>query len=308
MKIIYGLNKIKKFNKAVVALGVFDGVHLGHRRILKETVRRACRIKGVSVALTFYPHPRKEQSLYSLKHRLNLIAELGIDACIVIKFNRSFSGISAVNFIKDILVAKIGAKFIYVGKNFKFGKFRIGDYKLLDKLSGLYNYKLKAFNMIRFNRRPISSTYIRRLITEGKLNIARKLLQRPVAVFGTVIRGISLAKKLGFPTANIDPHHEILPPSGVYLVKVIFKNKIFYGACNIGKKPTLLTVPEELGAGPQKQIEVYIFDFNKNIYGLDLEVQFIRKLRNEKKFSSLELLAIQIKKDIHQAQKMVSRL
>lgn len=308
MKIIYGLSNINKFNKAVVALGVFDGVHLGHRRILKEAVRTARRIKGVSVALTFHPHPRKEQSLYSLKHRLNLIAELGIDACIVIKFSRSFSGISAGNFIKNILVAKIGAKFIYVGKNFKFGKFRAGDYKLLDKFSGLYNYKLKAFNIIRSNQEPVSSTYIRRLITEGKLNTARKLLQRPVAVFGTVIRGISLAKKLGFPTANINPHHEILPPSGVYLAEVIFKNKIFNGVCNVGKKPTLLTGPEELGAGPQKQIEVYIFNFNKNIYGLDLEVRFIRKLRNEKKFSSLKLLAIQIKKDIHRAKKMVSRL
>jgi len=303
MKIIYGISEIKKFKKPVVALGVFDGVHLGHRRILRETVKKARQINGTAVAVTFYPHPRKEQSLYALGHRLRLISELGIDACIVIKFSRSFSNISAVKFIKNILAAKIGAKFIYIGKNFRFGKSAFGNYRLLHKFSATYDYKIKAFNIIRVSHRLVSSTYIRKLITHGKLDTARKLLQKPVSVFGTVIKGISLARKLGFPTANIDPHHEILPPSGVYLVKVIFRKKNFRGVCNIGRKPTLLTKPEEIGAGPQKHIEVFIFNFHKNIYGKDLEVQFIRKLRNEKKFPSLERLAKQIKKDISQAKK-----
>ncbi len=305
MKIIYGINNIKRLKRPVVALGVFDGVHKGHRFIIKEAVKKAHQIKGTSVVLTFHPHPQKEQSLYSLAHRLRLIEELGIDVCIVIKFNPAFAKISAADFVKNILIAKIGANFIYVGKNFRFGEAAIGDYRLLGELSGIYNFKFKALDILKINRRVISSTYIRNLIKYGKLAAAEKLLQRPVAVFGTVIKGISLARKLGFPTANIDPHHEILPPSGVYAIKILFKNKPFYGVCNIGIKPTLLTKSDELGAGPQKQIEVFIFDFNKNIYGSDLEVQFIRKIRDEIKFPSLSLLAGQIKKDVDFSKKIL---
>lgn len=305
MEIIYGINNIKRFRNPVVALGVFDGVHKGHRFIIKAAVKKARQIKGTSVVLTFHPHPQNEQSLYSLAHRLRLIEELGVDVCIVIKFNSIFSEISAVDFIKNILAAQIGANYIYVGKNFRFGKSAIGDYRLLGKLSGIYNFKFKALDILKINRRIISSTSIRNLIKQGQLDAARKLLQRPVSVFGTVIKGISLARKLGFPTANIDPHHEILPPSGVYAVKVIFKSKLFCGVCNIGIKPTLLSKPDELGSGSQKQIEVFIFDFNKNIYGSDLEVQFIRKIRDEKKFPSLSLLAEQIKKDVDSAKRIL---
>lgn len=306
MKIIYGLKKIKKFKKPVVALGVFDGVHRGHRHILKETAKKAQAIKGTSVVVSFYPHPQKERSLYSLEHRLKLIGELGIDACVIIKFNAKFQAMPAVDFMKNILIARLGARYIYVGKNFRFGKSAEGDLALLDKLSSVYNYKLRAFDVIKINHRTISSTYIRKLISEGKLKLAQKLLSRPVTVLGTVIKGLSLARQLGFPTANIDPHHEILPPSGVYIVKVILNKRIFDGVCNIGKKPTLLTKPDELGSGPQKQIEVYIFDFNKDIYGNDLEIRFIRKLRDEKKFASLGHLAAQIKKDIKRSRNILS--
>lgn len=308
MKIIYGINNIERFKKPVVALGVFDGVHKGHRFIIKQAVKKARQIKGTSVVLTFHPHPQKEQSLYSLAHRLRLIEELGVDVCIVVKFNPAFSKISAKDFIKDILIAKIGANFIYIGKNFRFGKSAIGDYRLLNKLTGVYNFKLKVFDIIKANHLIISSTYIRRLIKQGNLTAAEKLLQRPVAVFGTVIKGISLARKLGFPTANIDPHHEVLPPSGVYVVKVILDNRVLHGVCNIGIKPTLLAKPDELGDGPQKHIEVYILDFNRNIYGKDLEIQFIRKIRDEKKFASISLLARQIKKDIGFSRKIIPSL
>ncbi len=307
MKIIYGVNNVKRFKKPVVALGVFDGVHKGHRFIIKEAVKKARQINGTSVILTFHPHPQKEQSLYSLAHRLRLIEKLGINVCIVIKFNSAFSKISAADFIKNIVIAKIGANFIYVGKNFKFGKSAFGDYRLLNKLAGPYNFKLKVFDIIKTNHLVISSTYIRKLIKQGNLSAAEKLLQRPVAVFGTVIKGISLAKKLGFPTANIDPHHEVIPPSGVYVVRIVLENRIFYGVCNIGIKPTLLTKPDELGGGPQKHVEVYIFDFNRNIYGKDLEIQFIRKIRDEVKFASIILLARQIQKDIDSSRKIVPK-
>lgn len=304
MKIVYGVNNIKKSKRPVVALGVFDGVHKGHRYILEQTIKKARDIKGTSVVVTFDPHPRREQSLYSLVHRLRLINELGIDICIVIKFTPVFSRIMAVDFVKRILIGKIGAKFIFVGKNFKFGKSASGDYSLLKRLSEECDFEAKEFDMIKTGHKIISSTSIRRLIKEGNLDAARKLLQRPVSVFGTVTKGIRLAQKLGNPTANIDPHHEIIPPSGVYAVKVIFNKKVFDGVCNIGERPTILTKSDELGPGIQKQIEVYIFDFNRNIYGKDLEIQFIRKIRDEKKFTSIGSLAEQIKKDINSAKKI----
>ena len=307
MKIIFGLEKIKKFKKPVVALGVFDGVHRGHRFILRQTIKKAREIGGTSIAVTFYPHPQAQKSLYSLEHRLSLIAEIGIDVCIVIKFDRAFSRIPAAEFIEKILVGKLGASVIYVGKNFRFGRSAEGDCRLLKKNAKVFGYAFRSFDVIRTKRYPVSSTYIRKLITQGDLTAAEKLLSRPVAVFGTVIKGISLARKLGFPTANIDPHHEILPPSGVYAVRVILDSDIFNGVCNIGTKPTLITKPDELGSAPQKHIEVYIFDFNKNIYGKDMEIQFVKRIRNELKFPSLELLAEQIKKDIVVAGKSLSR-
>lgn len=298
MKVIYGINKITKFKKPVVALGVFDGVHRGHRQILKAVVDRARGIRGTGIVVTFWPHPQKEGSIYSLEHRLRLIAAVGIDICIVIKFNRRFSRIPAENFIRNILANKIGARYIYVGRNFRFGQEARGDFRLLEKLSRIYNFKAKAFDIIKINSLPISSTYIRKLITNGKLAAAEKLLSRPVSVLGTVIRGDSLASRLGFPTANIDPHHEILPPSGIYVILAIFNQKKFKGVCYIGTKPTFKTQSAKRKAHSAKHVEVHIFNFKKNIYGEYLEIQFVKKIRNDKKFSSQESLACQIKKDI----------
>lgn len=303
MRIFYGLEKFPKLKNAVVALGVFDGVHIGHRYILRSAVNKARAIKTKSVVVTFFPHPQKDQSLYSLAHRLKLILSLGVDLCLVIKFTPKFSRISAESFVKDILVDKIGAKYIFVGKNFRFGRAAQGDWKLLNNLSQLCGYKLNAFRVVRAFKKPISSTCIRKLILQGKLAQAQKLLNSPVTVLGTVIKGISLARKLGFPTANINPHHEILPPSGVYAVKVIRGLKIYQGICNIGNKPTLSAA---LRKKIDKHVEVYIFDFRKNIYGQDLEIQFVSKIREEKKFPSLLDLKSQIKKDILKAQKILS--
>lgn len=282
-----------------MALGVFDGVHRGHRNILEAAVRKARSVKGTSLVLTFWPHPQKEGSLYSLEHRLRLIEGLGIDVCIVVNFSRSFAKISAVDFIKDILIKKIQAHYIFVGKNFRFGKAAKGDFQTLHRLSGIYNFKVKAFKIINSGGRPISSTYIRQLIKRGDLIAAQKLLSRPVSVLGTVIKGDSLGRKLGFPTANINPHHEVTPPQGVYAVQVIFHGRKFQGICYIGTRPTLQRQKA-------KRIEVYIFNFTKSIYCEYLEIQFIKKVRSDRKFSSLKYLIEQIKEDSTLVQGMFS--
>lgn len=299
MKIIYGIKDIRKFRNAAVALGVFDGVHRAHRQILSACARKARAINGTSVVVTFWPHPQKKPTLYSLEHRLKLIAQLGIDVCVVVRFNKSFAALTAVDFIHKVLIEKINARYIFVGRNFRFGKFAAGNCKTLKIYAQQCNYRLKVFDVIRSWGKAVSSTSIRKLITCGKLHLAQALLSRPVNILGTVIKGTSLATKLGFPTANINPHHEVLPPHGIYAVKVILGNKKYNGACYIGHKPTFVQQRE-------KNIEVHIFDFRGDIYGKELEVQFMQKIRNEKSFKSIASLAVQIQKDILAAKKILA--
>ncbi len=300
MQIINGINNIKKFNKPVVALGVFDGVHRGHRQILNCAVKQARKIKGTSVALTFWPHPQKEGSLYSLEHRLRLIAELGIDVCIVVNFNCSFAKISANDFIAKILVKKIGVSFVCVGKNFRFGRFALGDYRKLAAGAKKYDFRLKALNVVRSGGEPVSSTVIRKLIKKGRIKEAQGLLGRPVSVLGSVIRGSSLGRVLEVPTANIDPHHEVIPPPGIYAVQVFLSGRRRYGgACYIGTRPTIYAKNKAI------HIEVHIFGFHKDIYGKFLEIQFVKLIRPDKKFPSLEGLAVQMEKDILSCRKIL---
>lgn len=298
MKIIAGFKQLGKLKNPVVALGVFDGVHLGHRKILDAAVAKARSIGGICIVLTFWPHPQKEGSLYSLEHRLRLIGRLGVDICIVVSFNKRFAGMPAADFIKNILFKKINARYIYVGRNFRFGKGAQGNLKTLERLSKDYNFELKAFEVARINRLPISSTLIRSLIKKGKLSEAGKLLGRPVSILGTVIEGSSLASRWGFPTANINLHHEVIPPAGIYAARVIYGRKKFNGVCYIGTRPTLGPLPVH--------IEVHIFNFNRNIYGKYLEIQFVKKIRKEKKFASSGLLIRQIKKDVSRAKKLLT--
>jgi len=299
MKVIYGLREVKKFKKPVVALGVFDGVHCGHIGILKAAVRHARSVVGTSIALTFDPHPQKEESLTSLGHRLRLIAKQGICVCIVINFNKRFQKISAADFIKDILVKKLASYSVYVGKNFRFGRNAEGSVQTLRRFSRIYNFGLKVFRVVRIDHQPISSTYIRRLIKKGRLTAAGKLLCRPVTVLGSVMKGVHLGSRLGFPTANIDPHHEVIPPEGVYAVRIVLDGRKFYGVCNIGKRPTFMRKGKV-------HIEVNIFNFHKNIYAKFIEIEFVRKIRNEKKFSSAAVLIDRIRKDIAFAKTLFS--
>jgi riboflavin kinase/FMN adenylyltransferase len=308
MKIIYGIKHIKKFTRPVVALGVFDGVHRGHQKILKAAVAKARQIKGKSIVLSFWPHPQKEDSLYSLAHRLKLIAGLGIEVCIVIKFSLRFAQVSAEDFVKNILCRKLHAGYIYIGKNFRFGQGASGDAKTLKAMAGPCCFKLRLFDVVKENKKNINSSFIRTLIRKGDLALAEKLLGRAVSVLGTVTKGISLAAKLGFPTANINPHHEVLPPRGIYAVKIIFAGRAHYGVCYIGKKPTFRACQPRYKRHGKINIEVHIFDFKKNLYGKDLEVSFYQKLREERRFVSPAALSAQVQKDVVAAKKIFSLL
>jgi riboflavin kinase/FMN adenylyltransferase len=291
---------VRKFKRPVVALGVFDGVHRGHRKVLEAAVKKARAVKGKSIALTFWPHPHGQESIFSLRHRLLLLEELAIDAAVVVRFSPAFSRIPAEDFVRNTLVKKLAARYIYVGDNFRFGKDSSGDLALLRRLSGPYGFRLRAFRTVSYRGRPVSSTLIRGLIRRGELKMAARLLRHPVSVLGSVKRGTALGRLIGFPTANIDPHHEVIPPSGIYAVRVALGEKRLKGACYIGTKPTLRKATGHRAQATGREgvsIEVHIINFRGNIYGKYLEIQFVKKIRPDRRFASLALLSRQIRKD-----------
>ncbi len=299
-----------KTKNSVVAIGVFDGVHIGHRAVIKTVVREAKAAGLRSIVVTFDPHPLKVlnpkhfvPSLISLKHRIDLIKRIGIDKVLVIKFNKRMANLSPEKFIRDAVIRDLSAKEIIVGEDFCFGKGARSGVKKLADITKKYFIKLKVVRPVKKKGLVISSTIIRRLIREGDIARASQLLGRPFSILGTVIGGAKLARTLGYPTANINPHHEAIPPSGVYAVKVVFKKNIYNGVLNIGIKPTFYNY----GHDKEPTIEVHIFNFKERIYGRDIEIIFIRKLRGEKKFKKIDSLIRQIEKDEIRARKVLGR-
>jgi riboflavin kinase/FMN adenylyltransferase len=306
MKVLYGLKQAKKYKKPVVAIGVFDGVHRGHRIILTQAVRTAKEVGGRSMVLTFWPHPQGQSSLYSLKHRLKIFAALGIDVCVVLRFTKGLFRLSGEDFVRRVLSRKLNACYIYVGNNFRFGRNAAGNTGLLKRLARIYGYKLKVFKVVRLKDQAISSSNIRRLISNGDLCRAQRLLGNRVSILGEVVKGSSLGRKLGFPTANIRPQHEVIPPNGIYAVEIISGNKKFKGVCYIGTRPTFSKDYDRSNDG-KSHIEVHILGFKRSIYGRELEIRFLQKIRQERKFSSREELTKNIKKDIRSAKSAFSR-
>ncbi|MBI3602269.1 MAG: bifunctional riboflavin kinase/FAD synthetase [Candidatus Omnitrophica bacterium] len=319
MKVIYGLGPINprqksagltplvppgrdvavvKFKKTAAAIGIFDGVHRGHQLLIKSMVARARKLKARAMVITFFPHPAHVLRpdvflpyLMSLEHRLRLFEALGVDVVLVIRFNKRFAKIDPHYFIEKILVGQLGVKSIFVGQDFRFGKDRSGDIRLFKRLSQTLGYRMHAVKALKQGGQVISSSRLRRLIPQGKLKQAKALLGRPVSVLGRVVRGASRGKSLGYPTANVHYTCNVLPPCGVYAVRVVWKKKPFYGMANLGRRPSF----KEKGA--KVHLEVHIFDFNRTLYGQEILVEFLRKIRDEKSFVSKEDLIRQIQKD-----------
>ncbi len=306
MKVIYGNSLTKvRLNRPCLAIGVFDGVHVGHQHIIRTMRRRARRSGRQAVVMTFYPHPltvvcprQSPPLIVSLAHRLQLIAYLGVDVCLVMRFTKSFSRLTAERFIEHVM-RRLNPHSIYVGYDFRFGRERRGDISMLKQRLEAAGITVNSMSPVRKGRAVISSSKIRRLIAEGKLGQAGSLLGRPPSIWGRVERGERRGTRLGFPTANLVPTEEILPPFGVYCVSVIWKKSKLWGIANVGSRPSF----SRRGARPV--VEVHIFDLQDSLYQQWIEVLFYKKIREERVFQNENSLIRQIERDIRKVKRCV---
>jgi riboflavin kinase/FMN adenylyltransferase len=299
----------KPYKNAVITIGNFDGVHIGHQVLFHKVMEKAGILKGTSIVMTFEPHPMRilkpngHLPLITLyEQKIELIERSGIDVIICVPFTREFAAISAKAFVGDILVKRIGMKAIVVGKDYTFGKNREGNLELLKTFAKDFDFEVIVADWIQTsNSQParVSSTRTRELVMDGKVGEAQKMLGRNYQVRGTVTTGRDRGGKLlGFPTANIILQDELYPKTGVYAVTVECLNNVYNGVANIGYSPTF-------GNG-QFTIEVHILNFNQNIYGQKIRVNFIERIRDEIKFPGISELAEQIKKDTEKAREILS--
>ncbi|MBP9854089.1 MAG: bifunctional riboflavin kinase/FAD synthetase [Candidatus Omnitrophica bacterium] len=309
MKVIYGIGKAeKKYRKAVLAIGVFDGVHVGHQKLIKKAVERAKVKRGQTIVMTFAPHPVKvlRPEIYlpyitSIPHRLQLIESLGVDVCIVVRFTKSFAQLSPENFIQRYLVDHIRPEEILVGEEFRFGRNREGTIETFQQAGAKLGFTADPMKSVKGLNGKIGSSAIRKLIAAGNISEAAQYLGRFVSLLGKVIKGDGRGKKIGFPTANIMLDDEVLPPLGVYVVLVKLDHQTFKGMANVGHRPSFKD------QGSPITLEVHIFDFDKNIYGKNILIEFVEKIREEKKFPNVDSLTSQLSKDAAISKKILAK-
>ena len=302
---LYKNYNIKESDKgSIILIGSFDGLHLGHRKLFERAKKLKAKTKLKIGVYTFDPIPKmffsknlKNYRISNLNEKIKIFEKFDVDFVINQKFNKKFSKIQCYDFIKKILIGKIGMKYIYVSNNFKFGNKREGDVKLLQNEQKKYNYKVVKPSPLIIKNKMISSSLIRKLLQDGKLDIANKYLRRFWTVEGVIKKGRQLGKTIGFPTCNIEMQNYVIAKLGVYAVKLnlVPNKKNYKGIANLGIRPTF----------NQKKIllEVNIFNFNKKIYGKRIRVQFVKFIRGEKKFENINNLKKQIKLDIKKAKK-----
>lgn len=298
MNVVNGIENYKANSKSILTIGTFDGVHLGHQKIITSLVTKAKKKSLQANILTFFPHPRmvlqKESNLKlidTLEEKQNLLSELGIDNLIIQPFSKEFSKLTAIEFTRDVLVNELGMSALMIGYDHRFGKNREASVEDLITYGQSYNFEVTVIPAQDISSITVSSTKIRDAIKISNFKKVNQFLGRPYELNGKVIKGNGVGRTIKYPTANIEIKeiYKLIPPKGVYLVKIYLGENEFSGMMNIGNRPTI--------NGLNQTIEVYIFDFNKDIYGKNLKVCFLKKIRKEKKFDSLPSLKSQLKKD-----------
>ena len=287
-----------------VAIGVFDGVHLGHQQVIRQTVADAEQHEALSVVVTFDRHPnavvaptRMPPPVYSLTQKLRAIEALGVEGAWVIHFDEAFSRQTGEEFVRALVRDFSQLRSVCVGSGFTFGHRRSGDVGLLRRLGVELNFSVHGLAAVSLDGEPVSSTRIREAIRGGQFDAAGQMLGRAWSLAGPVVKGDQLGGKLGFPTANLDVNGRALPPNGVYAVHVRIDAQIHRGVLNIGFRPTVSS------GAPELRVEAHLFDFTGDLYGRDLEITFLEKLREEQTFPSLAALKEQIARDVASARR-----
>ena len=298
VRIYHNIEEFQKVKNAVVTTGTFDGVHIGHLKIIDRLRQIADDVNGETVLLTFFPHPRmvlfsdNDLKLICTKNeKIALLEKAGVDHLIIHPFSREFSRLSSVEFVRDILVNKIGTNRLVIGYNHHFGRNREGSFEHLKEYGPLYGFQVEEICAQDVDEVSVSSTKIRKALDAGHIKTARAYLTHDFSLTGIVVKGDHLGHQIGFPTANIKvvDSHKLVPANGVYAVRVLVRDTELKGMLNIGVRPTV--------DGIEKTIEVHIIDFNEDIYGEELTVLFDDWIREEQKFEGLDALKAQLEKD-----------
>ena len=288
-----------------LGIGVFDGVHRGHQAVISTSADHARTANGTPVVVTFDPHPEKvlrperaPHLLTATQHKIGLIRELGVVHLLILKFDNQFATTEPEDFVAALANQSRPLREICVGHEWSFGKNRRGNLDLLKKLGAKFNFNVVGIPQVKANGEIVSSTAIRRAIEKGDFAKAAEMLGREYTILGTVTHGDSLGKKIGFPTANLSAHSEQFPPNGVYAAEAKIDNELQRGVINLGVRPTIS------GGKSERVLEIHLFDFDRDIYGRDVEVRFLKFLRPEKKFENLDALVQQIRRDVEQAREL----
>ncbi|MEY2481649.1 MAG: riboflavin kinase / adenylyltransferase [Verrucomicrobiota bacterium] len=285
-----------------LAIGVFDGVHLGHQAVISTSAKHAKEAGGTPVVVTFDPHPAKvlrpqdaPHLLTATQHKIALIRDLGVAHLLVLHFDREFAATRPDDFVAQLAANSNPLREICVGHEWSFGKNRAGNLDLLKRLGSTLHFDVVGVPAVMLNGEVVSSTAIRRAVADGDLTKATQMLGREYTILGTVKAGEKLGRKLGFPTANLSAHSEQFPPNGVYVTEARLAGALYRGVANLGYRPTVSD------GKPERLLELHLFDLNKDIYGEEVEVRFLRYLRPEQKFENLEALKTQIARDVEEA-------
>ncbi|MCO4798971.1 MAG: bifunctional riboflavin kinase/FAD synthetase [Colwelliaceae bacterium] len=306
MQLIRGINNIKSIENSddnkgcVLTIGNFDGVHLGHQRVIKALVEKAKSLNCIATVVVFEPQPQElfapesaPARLTRLRDKYVLLEKLGVEQLICVNFNRKFASLTAQTFVEKLLVECLQVKYLIIGDDFHFGKNRQGNFDTLCEAGKKFNFGISDTKSYKVSDCRISSTEIRKSLENNNLEQAEEMLGRPYSIIGRVFHGDKRGRELGFPTANVLLKRRVSPVSGVFVVKINTFDGAFFGVANIGSRPTF--------SGIRQQLEVHIFNFNKDIYGQSIEVVLLNKLREEQRFDSLDELKKQISKDSEQA-------
>jgi len=307
MRILHSISELAELPGPVfLAIGVFDGVHLGHQAVISTAARHAAEAGGTAVVVTFDPHPAKilrpqesPRLLTATQHKIALIRALGVSHLLVLTFDRELASTLPQEFVRQLVAAARPLREICVGQEWSFGKNRAGNLSLLKELGARMNFNVVGVEPVTSNGTIVSSTEIRRAVEAGDFATATRMLGRDYTILGTVEEGKHLGKSLGFPTANLSAHSEQFPPNGVYAAEGLLDGETVRGVVNLGVRPTLTD------GLPQRVLEFHLFDLDRDLYGEDIELRFVRYLRAEQKFENLAALREQIGRDVSEARQIL---